>query len=281
MKGEKRYIMLFGLFKTKEEKKELRFLRALVRGQYKIFLDKDLIEHMLKKGFDINVQGYEGNTLLHWALLTKNDKMAEFLLKKGADASILNALQHSPFYIAAKKGKVKLMDLMLARCSKINIYSDSYNWTALHMAVREGWTDTTRFLLRKNVNINARNGLGKTPTHLAASRYHTGVLQELLKANPNLNAQDSEGNTPLHDAAMADTVSFKTIKMLLANGADPSIRNKAGLTPLQIAVNRQKMKKAEVLSNAEQKHFERDMPMMVQYPKPQYVTHQYVDYLSA
>lgn len=265
--------MLFGLFKTKEEKKELLFLRSLIHGQYKIFLDKDLIEHMLKKGFNINIQGFGGNTLLHWALLSDNDKLAEFLLKKGADISISNSLHHSPFYIAAKKGKIKLMDVMLAKSSKINIYSDSYNWSTLHMAVREGWTETTKFLLHKNVNINARNGLGKTPVHLAASRYHTGVLQELLKASPDLNAQDSEGNTPLHDAAMADTVSFKTIKMLLAKGADPSIRNKAGLTPLQIAVNRQKMKKAEILSNAERDHFYQQMPRY-----PQYIAHQYAEY---
>lgn len=248
--------MLFGLFKTKAQKKKTQFLRAFIQGDYKTFLDKDLIDFMLKDGFDVNIQGYHGNTLLHWALLSGNDKLAERLLKKGADASISNSTHHSSFYIAAQKGKGKIMDLMMETCpEKIDIYSDRHNWTALHTAVREGWKEATRFLLRNHVDINARSALGKTPLHLAASKYHTGMLQELLKANPDLNAQDMQGNTPLHEAALADTVSFKTIKMLLAKGADPSIRNKDGLTPLQLAVQRRRMKMAELLSNAELDRF--------------------------
>ena len=76
--------MLFGLIKTKDERKELLFLRSFIRGQYKVFLDKKLITHMLKKGFNIDIQGYYGNTLLHWALLSNNEEMVQFLLKNGA-----------------------------------------------------------------------------------------------------------------------------------------------------------------------------------------------------
>lgn len=265
--------MLFGLFKTKEEKKELLFFRSFIRGHYKVFLNKELIEHMLQKGFDINIQGSAGNTLLHWALLSGKDDLSAFLLKNGARADIQNSTRHTPFYIAAKQGKMAMMDLMLKKDKHINIFSDAYNWTFLHMTVREGWLKATRFLLSKNVDINARNALGKTPTHIAAGKWHTGLLEELLKYHPDLNVQDAEGNTPLHEAAMAGNVSFKTIKMLLVHGADPSIRNKAGLTPLQIAVNRHKIKAASALSNAERDYMYGSLPSF-----PKYIAHQYVEY---
>lgn len=270
--------MLFGLIKTKDERKELLFLRAFIRGQYKVFLDQELINHMLKKGFNIDIQGYYGNTLLHWALMTNNEKMVRFLLKNGANPSIRNRTRITPFYIAAQKGNVVAMDMMLKKEeTNKEVMSNIYNWTTLHTAVRECWKDATRFLLKKGADINAKNAVGKTPLHIAAGKWHVGMLQELLKCKPDLNVQDSNGNTPLHDAVLSNTVSIQTLKMLLAKGANPMIRNGAGLTPLQLAFNQQKLKEAQLLSDAECEYLKENKPIIPPYSRPQYVVRQYLE----
>ena len=270
--------MLFGLIKTKDERKELLFLRSFIRGQYKVFLDKKLISHMLDKGFGIDIQGYYGNTLLHWALMTNNEEIVQFLLQKGANPSIRNRTRITPFYIAAQKGNIAAMDMMLkTKETKKEVMSNSYNWTALHTAVRECWKEATKFLLKKGADINAKNAVGKTPLHIAASKWHVGMLQELLKSKPDLNIQDANGNTPLHDAVASNTVSVQTIKMLLAKGANPMIRNYAGLTPLQLAFHCQKMKVAQLLSDAECEHLKQDLPITPQYTQPYYIARQYTE----
>ena len=264
------------------KRKELLFLRSFIRGQYKVFLDKKLITHMLKKGFNIDIQGYYGNTLLHWALLSNNEEIVQFLLKNGANPSIQNRTRITPFYIAAQKGNVVAMDMMLKKEeTKKEVMTNSYNWTTLHTAVRECWKEATKLLLRRGADINAKNAIGKTPLHIAAAKWHVGMLQELLKNKPDLNVQDANGNTPLHDAVSSNTVSIQTIKMLLAKGANPMIRNYAGLTPLQLAFHRQKLQVAQVLSNAEQEYLEKDLPVTPTYAQPYHIARQYIECRSA
>ncbi|MBR5130230.1 MAG: ankyrin repeat domain-containing protein [Alphaproteobacteria bacterium] len=274
--------MLFGLIKTKDERKELTFLRAFIRGQYKVFLDKKLISHMLDKGFGIDIQGYYGNTLLHWALMTNNEDMVQFLLKRGANPSIRNRTRITAFYIAAQKGNVAAMDMMLqTKETKKEVMSNSYNWTSLHMAVRECWKETTKFLLKKGADINAKNAVGKTPLHIASAKWNTELLKEILKSKPDLNIQDSNGNTPLHDAVLSNTTSPQNVKMLLAHGASPMIRNYEGLTPLQLAFRRQKMQESQMLSNAESEYLNKDLPVTPQYVPPHYIARQYIECRSA
>ena len=49
----------------------------------------------------------------------------------------------------------------------------------------------------------------------------------------NLNYQGPFGNTLLHGAVISGNV--REVRRLLAAGADPRIRNREGLTPLQVA----------------------------------------------
>ena len=53
----------------------------------------------------------------------------------------------------------------------------------------------------------------------------------ILKLNPD--AQDEDGNTPLHIAAA--NVNYRAMSALLETGADPTLLNNEGLTPLDVA----------------------------------------------
>ncbi|TMW62671.1 hypothetical protein Poli38472_005289 [Pythium oligandrum] len=84
-----------------------------------------------------------------------------------------------------------------------------------------------------------RNELGATILHVAVdasmARQNLKVkLVELLvdRVGFDVNARDAFGRTPLHVAAMSGHVDVT--KALLARGADPTRRDRAGLTPLSV-----------------------------------------------
>ena len=58
------------------------------------------------------------------------------------------------------------------------------------------------------------------------------LLQELLLCGANPNVADADGNTPLHFAASFNDA--QAIRLLLNYGAELSVRNVAGLSPLDM-----------------------------------------------
>ncbi|KAJ3329792.1 hypothetical protein HDU76_007126 [Blyttiomyces sp. JEL0837] len=77
----------------------------------------------------------------------------------------------------------------------------------------------------------------KTPLLLAARHNHTKILEYLLAVNASLTAIDNHqatrGYTALHHAV--DLRQIGIVRRLLNAGADPSIRNSFGWTPLHLA----------------------------------------------
>ncbi len=52
---------------------------------------------MLRRGADINARNYSGNTALHYLYEYDHVVLAEYLLRKGADDSILNSQGLTPY----------------------------------------------------------------------------------------------------------------------------------------------------------------------------------------
>ena len=57
-------------------------------------------------------------------------------------------------------------------------------------------------LLANKAEVNAREGLGKTPLHYAAAIGHKDVAALLLASQAEVNAVDGFGETPLHYSAL-------------------------------------------------------------------------------
>jgi len=82
-------------------------------------------------------------------------------------------------------------------------------------------------------DLNAPDLKGKTPLQYACFMGHEACAKNLIEAGANVNAQTGTGSTPLHFSAMSMfDASAATVAMLTANGADPTITNKAGMTCL-------------------------------------------------
>jgi len=117
---------------------------------------------------------------------------------------------------------------------------NDYGQTALHVAARDGDTESCVLLLhpflgKDRVNPNEKDGSGNTALHLAVLNNYPDICSLLLskEIQADVDPRDSFGNTPLHLAATAGNDFL--CGMLLGKGALVNAKNTFGETPLSIA----------------------------------------------
>lgn len=90
-------------------------------------------------------------------------------------------------------------------------------------------------LVEKGLPVTAADGSESSPLHVAASdSSYLDIVAFLIQKKANVNAKDANGWTPLHAAANVGNLAI--CKLLLEQGADPSIPTEEGNLPLHYIV---------------------------------------------
>ena len=100
--------------------------------------------------------------------------------------------------------------------------------TYLHKAAQQNRIDIVKWLIENGANPNTKDKMHNTALHFASKTGSQQVLKYLIEYGANLNAKDKEENTPLH-FAFSPEVAF----LLIENGANLSMRNELGVTPIE------------------------------------------------
>lgn len=96
--------------------------------------------------------------------------------------------------------------------------------------------DAVKWLMDNNYDINTKNNYDDSILFTVASVGNVECLKELLKyeaIRKTINSRNVFGNTPLLAAVLNNNQGM--VKLLLENGADPTIKNRAGITILDVA----------------------------------------------
>uniref|UniRef100_A0ABD2WK49 Uncharacterized protein n=1 Tax=Trichogramma kaykai TaxID=54128 RepID=A0ABD2WK49_9HYME len=175
------------------------------------------------------------NTPLHLALRHGNLKMAEMLLRHGADLHLPNDELYTPLHgICKQKLDGRAGESLLRVCGeKLETLHcvdlrDKYDNTPLHLALRHGNSKMAEMLLRRGADPNAVNIGRFTPLHIVCKRERDDVdslelvfrICEEKQMRVQIDAVDMLNRTPLQWAVanlMPDVVDA-----LLDRGADPS-----------------------------------------------------------
>jgi ankyrin repeat protein len=91
-------------------------------------------------------------------------------------------------------------------------------------------------LLPNGVKVEAArtsDDYGATAIFNAILKRRTAMVESLLRSGTNVNTRDARGMTPLMAAATLGDEEI--VRLLLAKGADPSLRNAAGQTASDVA----------------------------------------------
>lgn len=153
--------------------------------------------------------------------------------------------------------------------------SDMAAYTGLHLAAHEGQVAEIERLIVAGAHLDARDRAGRTPAHVAAFASHDDAVTALAQGGADMNALENRvydvltiaavandpemvslamelGNKPdlitsVYDGtALIEAVvlgdggpdHIKTVQILVEAGADKSIPDRDGVTPLQHAMSR-------------------------------------------
>ena len=205
--------------------------------------DAASVKAFLQGGMNPNAKNEKGETALTYAIQNKDPKIALTLLEK-ADPNMQDALGNSPIHLAVKNEKDEIFDALLEKNADVNVGGMSgktKNQTALYVAVLKDREDLVQRLLDKGANPNIADSQGAFPLSEAAAKAgaNPNVVKRLLDAGANVNAQEANKGTALIYAASNKSIAPQTrteiVKLLLAKGADKSLKDDKGKTALDWA----------------------------------------------
>ena len=200
--------------------------------------DGDLatIQRFVAAGADVSIPDENYASPLYHAADAGRADAVRLLLETGADASTPNNQGWTPLMMASNKGFVSVVRLLLQNSADTAMVTDGEGYSALHCAAGQGHDIVVAMLLYSAADATITDCIGYTPLYTAVSKGHLSVVEELLQSGgrTQVNIPNSKGWTPLF-CAVAEGQPM--VKLLLDNGAEPTLSNNNGWTPLYMAVS--------------------------------------------
>jgi ankyrin repeat protein len=201
---------------------------------------EDVVRH-LNRGTAVNAKDWYGFTPLFYAVRGKQIKVADFLIKNGAEINV-EVQGFTPLDWAAMLGHIEMVQLLIREGSDLK--NAEYASGVMGRAV-EGGHIVIALEIAKSADIRAKDKSGYTLLHKVArwplsGKDYTQVVELLIKRGADVNAKGVEfGDTPLHMAAYSGQAEIA--KLLIENGADVNAKygyeGESGETPLHWALS--------------------------------------------
>jgi ankyrin repeat protein len=162
----------------------------------------------------------------------------DFLLKAGNSLNIQNRANKSPLVLATETGKEKLVQFLLNRGAQIDYSvkaaSNNRGYTELMAAAYNNHPNLVQLFLKAGAQVSTQNAQGLTPLMFGIKSGNAQIVQDILnQPGINVNMQDDTGMTALHYATLENKEPL--VRLLLSKGANKTIANSFGKTPLAIA----------------------------------------------
>ncbi len=160
---------------------------------------------------------------------------AEEIAALGDIAAVRDKSEWSLLMIAAMRGRIPCVELLIAAGADVNLTSEE-GLSAIHLAALSGELDACKLLLDAKALIDQKEYLRRqTPLMLAARCNHTHVAKLLLSHKASVRSEDCDGQSAL---IWALNGPLALIDSVLEAKADVTKKNNFGQEPLHYAANR-------------------------------------------
>ena len=153
------------------------------------------------------------------------------LLRRGLDPNTIEEVRgDTGMILALREGSMNVFQVLL-HAAEINIEAQARNGdTALMVAAYKRNKPAVVALLAKDAEVNKP---GWTALHYAAAIGDNEIVQLLLDKSAYIDAESPNKTTPIMMAARGGHI--RTVKLLLDEGADATLKNDQGLTAIDFA----------------------------------------------
>eukprot|EP00903_Cladosiphon_okamuranus_P010360 g9801.t1 len=207
----------------------------------------------------VNKGDERGFRALHLAVMMGASECAKKLLEAGADPRVTTKDGATPIVMAAQGsgvsshpqqeegGAAKCVQYLLDAGADQTERDEVVGTVPIHVAIYRGAPGVLDALLAGpggEVAANTKDSEGATPLHIACRKNGDSapeamaLLREDCPVKVDIRVVDKAGRTPLADATHFGHADV--VKLLLAAGCDPTLRDHTGMSPLAVAAWRGK-----------------------------------------
>lgn len=225
---------------------------------------KDIIEHFLSKGVDVNQADSEGNTVFMNASASNKDlTILELLSAKVKNINQSNQKSETPLALALKGNSPEVVKFLLDKGADVKMtnkdgenvlayliqsYTGAEGRPGPNASKPEDFDNKLKMLQEKGLAATTPQKNGNTLYHLAIMKSDIGLLKRLQPLGIDINAKNTEGITALHKAAMIakdDTI----LKYLLSIGAEKNVVTNFKESAFDLASENETLTKSNVSIN--------------------------------
>jgi uncharacterized protein len=166
--------------------------------------------------------------------------LAEVQRLVGQDPGLVNAKDQqarTPLILASRAGHAGVVRWLLDQGAAVNEWTHDHRVTALWLACYEGRLPVVTLLLQMGADPTIADHRGMSPLMIASAQGHLKVVRVLLShptAKASITLRDDHGKTALWWSCCCGRGGVA--RALLERGADPTIANNDGTTPMAVAM---------------------------------------------
>ncbi|KAJ6435751.1 hypothetical protein OIU84_000883 [Salix udensis] len=202
------------------------------------------------EGCSVSVPDSLGYYALQWAALNNRSAAAQYIIEHGGDVNATDHTGQTALHWTAVRGAIQVAELLLQEGARVNA-ADMYGYQTTHVAAQYGQTAFLYHIVSKwNADPDVPDFDGRSPLHWAAYKGFPDCIRLLLFLDSYRARQDREGCTPLHWAAIRGNLEACTVLVQAGKKEDLMVTDNTGLTPAQLASDKNHRQVAFFLGNA-------------------------------
>ena len=195
----------------------------------------EVVTALLRAGAQLELQDESGWTALIWAARHRQGRVLKALIASGARTDVRDNEGQTALTLISSRGYTEIAAILTDAGADINLQDNRGNTALIYSSSRGHWRVVKLLLSIDGVDVHALNKNLETALHCSVYHGHVQVVESLIASGgkESIDAQNTAGETALMQAARFGEEEL--VKVLMAAGARLDLKNKSGVTALDVA----------------------------------------------